>query len=358
MNPKSSKIYGKATCRRFWLVKAHHYRFSLRLFKRPSCSQCISSALVGYGTPDPQIVKKQHAQNREIQLVTNQDLPRKGQATESLGPSTGGWKYLSSNLKNTNYWIIPHWMTQVVLSFPTHSWKIKLLQSHTWGPPVTSIYYLLVLYGFVTSPYCQNTPRGCVLVCFGAFSKRKASAMKQPQLRSRPRDADCLVARMVALDQGQCFGPGTLHLRWQSQWTKMLRCGCGGWETLIDLNLSSNLWNNLSINLSSYIHIARIKFILSTSNDKGPKNEQIQYWTMVSRRVSKRREGILWSPARNGRQWNHLPHAPEVPDPNCPINHVFSPIYPQESSTLNLQLPRIVDCHMSASSLSCFSLTS
>ena len=260
MNPKSSKIYGKATCRRFWLVKAHHYRFSLRLFKRPSCSQCISSALVGYGTPDPQIVKKQHAQNREIQLVTNQDLPRKGQATESLGPSTGGWKYLSSNLKNTNYWInLPHWMTQVVLSFPTHSWKIKLLQSHTWGPPVTSIYYLLVLYGFVTSPYCQNTPRGCVLVCFGAFSKRKASAMKQPQLRSRPRDADCLVARMVALDQGQCFGPGTLHLRWQSQWTKMLRCGCGGWETLIDLNLSSNLWNNLSINLSSYIHIARIK---------------------------------------------------------------------------------------------------
>lgn len=149
MNPKSSKIYGKATCSCFWLVKAHHYCFSsLRLFKRPSCSQRISSALVGYGTPDPQIVKKQHAQNREIQLVTNQDVPRKGQATESLGPSTGGWKYLSSNLKNTNYWIILHWMTQVVLSFPTHSWKIKLLPSHTWGLK-SSCYIHLLPAGFV-----------------------------------------------------------------------------------------------------------------------------------------------------------------------------------------------------------------
>jgi hypothetical protein len=151
MNPKSSKIYGKAACRRFWLVKAHHYRFSsLRLFKRPSCSQRISSALVGYGTPDPQIVKKQHAQNREIQLVTNQDLPRKGQATESLGPSTGGWKYLSSNLKNTNYWIILHWMTQVVLYPSQHiagrlncsKVTLEVLLLH----PFTTCWFCMVLW--------------------------------------------------------------------------------------------------------------------------------------------------------------------------------------------------------------------
>lgn len=76
---------------------------------------------------------------------------------------------------------------------------------------------------FSWHPHIVKIIRGCVLVCFGAFSKRTASAMKQPQLRSRPRDADCLVARMVALHQSQCFGPGTLHLRWQSQWTKMLK---------------------------------------------------------------------------------------------------------------------------------------
>ena len=120
MNPKSSKIYGKATCRRFWLVKAHHFSHHYGCSSGHRVRNASVAPWSAMGHLTPKLWRNNMHKIEKSSWSPIKTCRERARRQKVLGPLLvveKCWKYLSSNLKNTNYWInLNHTsLTQVVL---------------------------------------------------------------------------------------------------------------------------------------------------------------------------------------------------------------------------------------------------